>query len=219
MRKEYSENQSTRVIPGPISVKNIRLVHAYLDPETHTQRDVIANEVSMCAFWRDPITKEVTYGREIKGLPSSEPEYDDRPSWERIPWPDSKEDEPEEKDHDADTLRITVDEKTFVPTLLRPPMPPSVLDELRNRYSKFRDRHDPEYIAAKEAEDVDADARTHMPEWMLQPSRELRDRAKNKEKLIKPAVPDLLSEEDFLARIGQIMSERTVSQEALQEKA
>lgn len=35
-------------------------------------------------------------------------------------------------------------------------MPPSVLDECRGRYSLFRDRHDPEWLAAKKAEDEEA---------------------------------------------------------------
>ncbi|KAI9688489.1 MAG: hypothetical protein M1822_001438 [Bathelium mastoideum] len=219
MRKQDGDTRTTRVMSAPISVKDVRLVHAYLDPDTNIQRDVIVEEVKMCDFWRDPVTKEASYSREIEGLPTSEPaESDGRPQWERIPWPEMKNDEPEKADQDSDTLRITVDEKSFVPTLLRPPMPPSVLDELRNKYSKFRDRHDPEYIATKEAEDLETDARKQMPEWMLQPSRELRERAKNKEKIIKPAVPDLISEEDFLARVGQLMSERTSSQVPLAAK-
>ncbi|TKX18492.1 hypothetical protein C1H76_9281 [Elsinoe australis] len=72
----------------------------------------------------------------------------------RIAWPDKNKtpEEAEAEDTDSDTLRLTVDEATFTPTLQRPPMPPSVLDELRGKYSKFRTRHDPEYIAQKEAE-------------------------------------------------------------------
>lgn len=69
----------------------------------------------------------------------------------RIPWPAV--DEPEYKDEDVDTLRIQVEDKSFLPTLLRPPMPPSVIDELRNKFSKFRDRHDDDYIAKKIKED------------------------------------------------------------------
>lgn len=47
-------------------------------------------------------------------------------------------------------------------------MPPSVIDELRNKFSKFRDRHDDEYIAKKKLEDEEvahqvARARLTMP--------------------------------------------------------
>lgn len=62
-----------------------------------------------------------------------------------LDWPEKEEEEHE--DHDADTLRVTVDEVTFQRTLHNPPMPPMVIDELRNKYSKYRTRHDPEYIA------------------------------------------------------------------------
>ncbi|KAF2235172.1 hypothetical protein EV356DRAFT_445390 [Viridothelium virens] len=220
MRREDNDPRPTRVLPGPVPVKNVRLVHAYLDPETHIQRDIIVEEVTMTAYWRDPVTEKVSFERQIKGLPSNEPirEGYKRPDWERIPWP-KEEEEPEKEDHDSDTLRITVDERTFVPSLLRPPMPPSVLDELRNKYSKFRTRHDPEYIEAKQAEDLEAEAREEVPEWMLQPSRELREKAKKKERLVKPAVPDLMSEEDFLVRVGKLMSERGVPAEPLAAKA
>ncbi|KAL9097256.1 MAG: hypothetical protein Q9165_000683 [Trypethelium subeluteriae] len=220
MRKEENDLRPTRVLPGPVPVKNIRLVHAYLDPETHIQRDIVVEEVAIAAYWRDEYTGKVTFERQIVGLPSNEPteEGRKRPDWERIPWP-KEEEEQEKEDHDSDTLRITVDQPTFVPSLLRPPMPPSVLDELRNKYSKFRTRHDPEYIEAKQAEDLEAEARKDVPEWMLQPSRELREKVKKKERLIKPAVPDLMSEEDFLARVGELMSERGVSAKPLTANA
>ena len=221
MRKEDNDTRLTRVISSPIPAANVRLVHAYLDPKTQVKRDIIVEEAKIANFWRDPVTKRVTYHRQIEGLPSNNPvsEGYDRPDWEQIHWPKGTGNKPPKEEHDSDTLRITVDDRTFVPTLLRPPMPLSVLDELRNRYSKFRDRHDPEYVAAKEAEDVEAEARKEIPDWMLQPSQELRERAKTKEKPIKPATPDLMSEDDFLARVGELMSERPSPKELLAAKA
>lgn len=208
MRKEDNDPRTTRVLPGPIPLKNIRLVHAYLDPETLVKRDIIVEEARITQF------RGGEHEREIEGLPSS----DNSVRWERILWPESQKDEDVE-DYDCDTLRITVDEETFMPTLLRPPMPSSVLDELRNKYSKFRDRHDPAYLKQKQEEDLEADARKQIPDWMLQPSRELREKAKNKERLIKPAVPDLMSEDDFLARVGKLMSERALEKEPPDSKA
>ena len=40
-----------------------------------------------------------------------------------------------------------MEEETWTPTLVRPPMPGSVIDELRNKYSVFRDRHDDAFVA------------------------------------------------------------------------
>ena len=208
MRKEDNDPRATRIINGPIPLTNVRLVHAYLDPQTHVRRDVIVEKAKITNF------RDGDFEREIEGLPSS----DQSTRWERIPWPESNKDE-DVADNDSDTLRITVDDVTFIPTLTRPPMPPSVLDELRNKYSKFRDRHDPEYLEQKHAEDREADARKQIPDWMLQPSRELREKAKNKERLIKPAVPDLMSEDDFLERVGELMSERASLEQRLEAEA
>jgi large subunit ribosomal protein L24 len=68
-----------------------------------------------------------------------------------IPWP--VEEEPAITDGDMDTLRVEVETSTFVPTLRKPPFPSTIIDELRNKYSKFRTRHDPEYLQEKMMED------------------------------------------------------------------
>ena len=46
----------------------------------------------------------------------------------------------------ADTLRIERDAQTWIPTLLRAPLPSPIIDELRGKYSIFRTRHEPEYV-------------------------------------------------------------------------
>jgi len=53
-----------------------------------------------------------------------------------------------------DTLRITSEEATFLPSLVSVPMPETVIDELRNPYSKLRLRHTDEYIAKVEAKEA-----------------------------------------------------------------
>ncbi|KAJ5085550.1 hypothetical protein N7532_010321 [Penicillium argentinense] len=68
-----------------------------------------------------------------------------------IPWP--TESAPEVKDGEYDTLRYEVDQETWVPSLDNAPFPSSVLDELRNKYSRFRTRHDPEYVKEKVMEE------------------------------------------------------------------
>lgn len=67
-----------------------------------------------------------------------------------IPWPEAK--PATYVDNDADTLRIEAETVTFEPSLKEMPMPPSVLDELRNRRSRTRTRHEDWYIEKKDEE-------------------------------------------------------------------
>jgi large subunit ribosomal protein L24 len=109
-----------------------------------------------------------------------------------VPWP--KLPEAERKDHDCDTLRIDVETRTFVPTLLRPPMPESVIDELRNKYSKFRTRHDPEFIEAKMREDREAEEQKKRIAEMRTPLKEIhrRERKLKKAKGKGKLTPEML---------------------------
>lgn len=72
----------------------------------------------------------------------------------RIPWPKTFERGPGQ-DREGDTQASFVETRSFTPTLLRPPMPEGVVDELRNKTSKFRTRHDEEYVAKMEAVDAE----------------------------------------------------------------
>lgn len=60
---------------------------------------------------------------------------------------------PEVPEHEIDTLRYEVEARSWTPALLSAPMPTPVIDELRNRYSKFRTWHEPEYIARIDREE------------------------------------------------------------------
>merc|ERR1711939_384049 len=82
-----------------------------------------------------------------------------------IPWPE-KADEYHE-DFENDTLRLNVDEQTFRPFLLHPPMPLSVIDELRNKFSRFRTRHDWDFIERKELEDEREEKRKDLSDEQL----------------------------------------------------
>lgn len=68
-----------------------------------------------------------------------------------IPWPDERLDEP--RANEADTRRLIVEHKTFepVPQIVHALNFPdeTVIDELRNRYSRDRPTHDPDFIAEK----------------------------------------------------------------------
>lgn len=88
-----------------------------------------------------------------------------------IPFPE----EPVEEDmeYDIDTLRIEVEEKTWTPTLFQPPMPPSIIDELRSKYSIFRDRHDESYIRKRDQLAAELkNARSEKEEVMFTPLEE-----------------------------------------------
>jgi large subunit ribosomal protein L24 len=70
-----------------------------------------------------------------------------------IPWPGEDTPEPY-KDEEWDTLRMEVETLTHKPSLEYAPFESSIMDELRNKYSKYRTRHDPEWVEAKKVEDL-----------------------------------------------------------------
>lgn len=174
----------------------IRLVHPLKDPATGKMRDVIINELAARNYYKDKATGRETWTRVVPGLNIE------------IPWPRAFEDAERQNlegtfdDHECDTLRISVEENTFRPTLLRPPMPSAVIDELRNRYSKFRTRHEPAYIAKKEAEEAEKVARRKMLKTMQTPLQELNAKIKAERKA--RGQPEL--SDDMLARIGEVMA-------------
>ncbi|KAK7555713.1 hypothetical protein IWX49DRAFT_80688 [Phyllosticta citricarpa] len=174
-----------RTIEIPTPFTDVRLVYALPDPKTGIKRDVIIENIVRKPTMRDG---KVIYHRFIPGTKTM------------IPWKTSK--GAEHMDQPADTLRILVDERSFVPTLLRPPMPNTVINELRNQYSYFRDRHDPEYVARKVAEDVQQKGSSIETLKMMTPVKELnaRIRRANRARGRQPI------EDDVLAAIGERMA-------------
>ncbi|KAI1117514.1 hypothetical protein F5Y14DRAFT_351335 [Nemania sp. NC0429] len=179
----------------PLPISAVRLVHPITDPSTGATRDVIINQLVHSGLVTDRVTGKRRWQRVVPGLNIS------------IPWP-AKE-EPEVKDYKVDTLRIDVEEKTFVPTLLRPPMPESVIDELRNKFSRYRTRHEPEYIARLEAEEQARKDRAKLMESMRTPLQEFhRAERANKKKKGKPRLTL-----EMLEKIGEVIArsrERTL---------
>ena len=115
-----------------------------------------------------------------------------------------KAEEEKVKDTPSDTLRLEVEQKSFVPTLLRPPMPTSVIDELRNKYSIFRTRHDPEYIEKKMKEEEEDEEKRKLIAKMRTPIKEINRLEK---KMNKAKGKGKLTEEMF-ERIGQVIAEK-----------
>jgi large subunit ribosomal protein L24 len=165
-------------------------VHPLTDPATGAARDVIIRELTPVGITHDRPTRKVFFSRIVPGLNV------------RIPWP--KQQPREREAHPVDTLRLDVEERTFVPTLLRPPMPEAVLDELRNRYSKFRTRHTPEYVATVEAREAEKKARRKgaRADEMLLPVQEYN--RKMRELRRERGRPEL--SDDMLEKIGEVIA-------------
>ena len=177
-----SDKRPIRTYEIPIPLSSVRLVYPLPHPETGILRDVVIKELA-----RD------NGGRCIAGLTPTT----------RIPYPEK---EPEvHEDYDIDTLRIEVEAKTWVPTLLRAPMPQGVIDELRNKYSKFRDRHDEDFIARKVKEDEDAEEQKKPAKSMMTPLKELH----RKERAEKKARGKPVLDEEMLAKIGEVMARKS----------
>lgn len=186
----------TQVSELRVPVHAVRLVHPLKDPVSGRIRDVVINELVARNYYKDKATGRETWKRVVPGLNIE------------IPWPKAFEDAEKHmlegtlQDYPSDTLRIDVEEKTFVPTLLRPPMPTEALDELRNRYSKFRTRHTDEYLASKEAEEAEKVARRKSIKTMRTPVQELNANIRAEKKAL--GQPELT--EDMLAKIGEVMA-------------
>ncbi|KAI9811937.1 MAG: hypothetical protein M1826_003009 [Phylliscum demangeonii] len=192
-----AESSPVQTIEIPIPLPDLRLVHTLADETTGARRDVIVQHVTMKDIWFDRHLGINQRHRLITGTTI------------KIPWPARKPTVHEE--HAADTRRADVERVTWVPKLAAPPIPPGVIDELRGKYSKFRDRHDEDYIARKVAEDEEAAAKkraladaamTPVQRAQKEAARVRREhyvrmRAKGKHRLNKRA----------LVRIGRVMAQ------------
>jgi len=129
-------------VEAPIPLSNIQLVYPLPDSITGVPRDTLLTNLVKRDVYFDIYKNEKVWSRYLE------------PQHLRIPWPEKEEEE--FVDNDADTLRFQVEQGTFMPTLLRPPMPMGVINELRNKFSKFRDRHEPMWVARMEERDSNA---------------------------------------------------------------
>jgi large subunit ribosomal protein L24 len=142
-----AHNADTQPQAFPVAFDDIRHVIPLEDTETGKLQNVLVQHAYAAGPYheRAPHSKLPRYSRYVAGLDIE------------IPWP--MEEEPVITDGDMDTPRMEVETSTFVATLSQPPMPSTVIDELRNKYSKFRTRHDPEYLRAKMTEDYEKEYR------------------------------------------------------------
>ena len=187
IQREEGDNRKIAPHPQQIPLENVKLVYPLPDPETGVPRDVIIDRLKPINRFFDKDKREWDDGdRVIPGTNTI------------IPWPEKG--DPQYEDHEDDTLRISVEEQTFRPYLLRPPMPTSVIDELRNKYSKYRTRHDFEYVQKKEAEDEETERRKGLIKTMRTPLQELADLRQQQKKAEEKELSD-----EQLARIGEVI--------------
>ena len=188
-----TDKRPFRTYEAPLPLSSVRLVYPLPHAETGGLRDTIIKELKRNQKISRGTDEEMPR-RYIAGL---------NPPL-RIPYPDK---EPEEyDDHDVDTLRIEVEQKTWVPTLARSPMPPSIIDELRNKYSKFRDRHDDRYIAKMNLKEEEVMKRRKSIVKMMTPLQELH----MKERAEKRARGKPTLSEETLGKIGEVMAKNSV---------
>lgn len=142
-----AQSADTQPQAFPVPFDDIRHVIPLEDTETGKLQNVLVQHAYAAGPYheRAPHSKLPRYSRYVAGLDIE------------IPWP--LEDEPIITEGEMDTPRMEVENSTFAATLAQPPMPSTVIDELRNKYSKFRTRHDPEYLRAKMMEDYEKEYR------------------------------------------------------------
>lgn len=181
----------------PISIGSVRLVYPIRDPETGATRDVVINQL-----------KAVPPNMQSPNMSLDRWQHGKR--WDRlvpglnvvVPWPVVE--VPEYEAMKADTAREQVEERTFHYSLLAPPMPEPVLDELRNKFSRFRTRHEPWYVERKELQEEARSRRHSLAASMQTPLDEFHER--QRELRDTEGEPEL--SEDMLERIGRLMVEK-----------
>ncbi|CAG9956223.1 unnamed protein product [Clonostachys rosea f. rosea IK726] len=179
----------------PISVGSIRLVYPITNPKTGITKDTIINEI-----------KPIPANMESDNMSLDRWEYGNK--WDRlvlginvsIPWPEVQ--APKFDTYDIDTTRDKVEARTFFYNLLSPPMPNVIIDELRNKYSKFRTRHDPEYIAMKELQERMKKGNPAVLKSMQTPLEEFHE----KQRELKEARGEPELSEHMLTKLGEIIA-------------
>ncbi|KAG6039711.1 hypothetical protein E4U41_002150 [Claviceps citrina] len=181
----------------PLSIGSIRLVYPIPDSETGIIKDVIINQL-----------KAVPPNMQSPNMSLDRWQYGKK--WDRlvpglntvIPWPEVE--VPEFETTEADTTRQQVEERTFYYNLLAPPMPDQVIDELRNKYSRFRTRHEPWYVEQKEGEEAVKKSRAAAVKSMQTPLREYHESQRE----LRDTQGEPALSEDMLEKIGQLMAKK-----------
>ena len=119
----------------------------------------------------------------------------------------------------SDTLRLDIDTPSWTPTLLRAPLPGTIIDELRGKYSKFRTRHDPDFVKRMQRIDSEKQSRERLiksgGEVLDTPRKEamLSLQAQRRDERVKRGPLN----EKALEGIGRLMWERGMRLDPIQE--
>lgn len=169
----------TTEFPFPLS--SVRLVHPLPHHITGIMTDTIIQSLTVSSH---------NHKRYITGTDTSIP-YLPRPS------------PPERPEYDVDTLRIDVEEETWVPRLLAEPFPAGVIDELRGKYSRFRSRHEDAYLAKLQEKEEATKRREEVDKTrMMSPMEEWAEIRRREAEAREEPVLD----EGALAKIGRVMA-------------
>lgn len=201
MLEENAEQIPYRPYSVPLRIQDVRLVVPI--------RDMMSGKIT------DTVIEHLRGGK-----PIVEPPYGaDSPKHTRyiggsqtsIPWPEAE--MREFQAEEADTLRLHVNQESFVPSIQNLMVPDSVLDELRSKYSKTRPVVFQQDVQQKMSDDAKEHWRTRRR--MVLPQQEYwEQRAKQKSQQSQPEVTketlDLI-EEVRAANQGRI-SQGVVSQ-------
>ncbi|PGH07841.1 hypothetical protein GX51_01551 [Blastomyces parvus] len=192
-----SDKRPYRSIPVPYRFDEVRLVVPLHNSETGKVEDVVVKHM----YGGEPYIDH-PYGVDTPKHTRYISELDVEIPWPQRPLPDHP-------DAAVDTLRIEVEARTHIPSLNAYPFPATIIDELRNKFSKFRTRHDPEWVVEKEAEDRKMEERrnkawaTPKTEFMAQKAQKrLMEREQQKDENGNYIVPEDTASyiEQFLAK-------------------
>ena len=180
----------------PLSIASVRLVYPITNPETGVTKDTIIHQL-----------KAVPPNMQSDNMSLDRWEHGYK--WDRlapginvvIPWPEV--DVPETVTRDCDTARDKVEDRTFFYNLLSAPMPTEIVDELRNKYSRFRTRHEPWYVAKKEAEAAQKKGSHALLQSMQTPLEEFHA----KQKALKEAEGEPQLTDEMLEKLGAIIAQ------------
>ena len=191
MKREDGDDRTIVPAEKLIPMEHLKLVYPLPDPVTGVPRDVVIDRVVKVGSRNE---------RLIPGANIIIP---------RAPKTIKRGQDGER--YEGDTRQISVEEQTFDPCLLHPPIPMSVIDELRNKYSKYRQRHDWEYVQKKELEEERVEKRKQLGKTMRTPLQELAELKAWKKKEQERELT-----EEQLARIGEVMEQERARSRRIQ---
>ena len=203
----------TQTVPAPIPLSDVRLVYPLSTPTPDGGTKVKDTIISALDIAPNGHRYIANYISPDTGKPF------------RIPFPTPE--KPEFQDYENDTLRLAVEEGTWVPSLIREPMPGSVIDELRNKYSKHRTRHEASYVEFVETRErrkremqglEEKEGGPNMDLRMMTPAMEFRWRERMEKKKESERRDKEGISEEVMVEIGKVMKKNGVKLPVAQPK-